>query len=97
MTANIVTNTQDDNKEVRLPVEEVKSLIDTGKIYFHVPQDEGIGYARSAPIAIFEPFPMATIELYHLIKKGEITTTPYRTKSGRIAFAWNPEFTGGKA
>lgn len=97
MTQNIVTNSQDVNKEVSLPVEEVKHLIDTGKIFFHVPQKEGIGYARPAPIEIFEPSPMSTIELYHLLKDGAITTTPYRTKSGRIAFAWNPEFTGGKA
>ena len=50
MTQNIVTNSQDVNKEVSLPVEEVKHLIDTGKIFFHVPQKEGIGYARPAPI-----------------------------------------------
>jgi hypothetical protein len=97
MTQNIVTNTQDVNNQDILPVEEIKKLIDTGVIVFYETRKDGPGYGRPASTGIFSPAPMITTELYLLIKQGAISATKYRTDDGRIAFAWNPEFTGGKA
>ena len=93
MISNIDNNSQEINREILLPVEEVTKIHETKKLVIADSATRELAYM---PVTVFEGVsPLEDIQA--LLRTKDLIATNRYTKCGRLILAWNPAFYGGQS